>query len=90
MSSQKFQFFSYCVGGRHHSSTTNVVCDETKKTGEDNKLLTGHFSFCNRRKFMTTSVNIKSAKSLGYCFKNLGKRGLNLFKKVGAISFKYS
>ena len=88
MKSQKLKSFSFCVGGRHHSSTTNVVCDETnKKNGEDNKLLTGQFSICNRRNYMTTSVNIKSAKGLGYCCKNLGKKGLDLFKKDGSKDF---
>ena len=29
MSSQKFKTNSYCVGGRHHSSTSNITGDIT-------------------------------------------------------------
>ena len=31
MSSQKFKTNSYCVGGRHHSSTTKITGDITIK-----------------------------------------------------------
>ena len=35
MSSQKYKTNSFCVGGRQHSSTTNITGDITiKKTGK--------------------------------------------------------
>ena len=84
MSSQKLKSDSYCVGGRHHSSTTNITGDITnnKKTGKEVKLLIGRCSICNRKKSMVVSDNVIQAEGLGDFFKNLGKKGLNVSKKM--------
>ena len=52
MSSQKFQSDSYCVGGRHKSSTKNITGEITvnKKTGKQIKLLVGKCVICDRKK----------------------------------------
>ena len=83
-SSQKFQSDSYCVGGRHKSGTTNIVGEirNNKKTGKEIKLLVGKCVICNRKKSMIVSDNVKQAEGLGDFFKNLGKKGLNLSKKM--------
>ena len=84
MSSQKFKTNSYCVGGRHHSSTSNITGDITinKKTGKEVKLLVGKCVICNRKKTMIVSDNVIQAEGLGDVFKNLGKKGLNVSKKM--------
>ena len=84
MSSQKFKSNSYCVGGRHYSSTTNITGDITinKKTGKQVKLLIGQCSICNRKKTMIVSDNVIQAEGLGDFFKNLGKKGLSASKKM--------
>ena len=83
-SSQKFQSDSYCVGGRHKSGTTNIVGEirNNKKTGKEIKLLVGKCVICNRKKSMIVSDNVIQAEGLGDFFKNLGKKGLNLSKKM--------
>ena len=84
MSSQKFKAISYCVGGRHHSSTSNITGDITvnKKTGKEVKLLVGKCVICNRKKTMIVSDNVIQADSLGDFFKDLGKKGPNVSKKM--------
>ena len=84
MSSQKFKTDSYCVGGRHRSSTKNIVGEITinKKTGKEVKLLAGKCVICNRKKTMIVSDNVIQAEGLGDFFKNLGKKGLNASKKM--------
>ena len=79
MSFQKFKSDSYCVGGRHRSSTTKTYGD---KTSEGGKLLIGYCSICNRKKTMTVSDNTIQAEGLGDFFKKLGKKGLNVSKKM--------
>ena len=81
MSFQKFKNNSYCVGGRHHSSTTNIVGDITidKQTGKEIKLLIGGCSKCNRTKNMavndkTVNDDTIQAEGLGDFFKNFGKK----------------
>ena len=83
-SSQKFQSDSYCVGGRHKSGTTNIVGEirNNKKTGKEIKLLVGKCVICNRKKSMIVSDNVIQAEGLGDFFKNLGKKGLNVSKKM--------
>ena len=83
-SSQKFQSDSYCVGGRHKSGTINIVGEirNNKKTGKDIKLLVGKCMVCNRKKSMIVSDNVIQAEGLGDFFKNLGKKGLNVSKKM--------
>ena len=84
MSSQKFKSDSYCVGGRHRSATKNIVGDITinKKTGKDVKLLVGRCVICNRKKTMIVSDSVIEAEGLGDFFKNLGKKGLSISKKM--------
>ena len=76
MSSQKILSDSYCVGGRHRSSTKNIVGEirKNKKTGKEIKLLVGQCVVCNRKKSMIVSDNVIQAESLGDFFKNLGKK----------------
>ena len=82
MSFQKFKSDSYCVGGRHRSATKNIVGDITinKKTGKE--VLVGKCVKCNRKKTMIVSDNVIQAEGLGDFFKNLGKKGLNVSKKM--------
>ena len=83
-SSQKFQSDSYCVGGKHKSGTTNIVGEirNNKKTGKEVKLLVGQCTICNRKKSMIVSDNVIKAEGLSDFFKNLGKKGLNVSKKM--------
>ena len=84
MSFQKIKSDSYCVGGRHKSSTKDIVGDITinRKTDREVKLLVGKCVICNRRKTMIVSDNVIQAEGLGDFFKNLGKNGLNVSKKM--------
>ena len=84
MSFNKFKSDSYCVGGRHKSTTKNIVGEMTinKKTGKDVKLLVGKCVICNRKKTMIVSDNVIQAEGLGDFFKDLGKKGLNASKKM--------
>ena len=84
MSSQKFKTDSFCVGGRHRSSTKNIVGEITinKKTGKEVKLLAGNCVICNRKKTMIVSDNVIQAEGLGNFFKNLGKISAKAGKKL--------
>ena len=84
MNSQKFATNSYCVGGKHRSGTKNITGEITvnKKTSKQIKLLVGKCSICNRKKSMIVSDNVIQAEGLGDFFKNLGKKGLNVSKKM--------
>ena len=84
MSFQKIKSDSYCVGGRHRSATKNIVGDITinKKTGKEVILLVGKCVVCDREKTMIVSDNVVQAEGLGDYFKNLGKKGLNVSKKI--------
>ena len=79
MTFNKFETNSYCVGGRHISATKNIYGSITSK---GNKVLIGHCSICNRKKSMVVSDNTIKAEGLDDFFKNLGKKGLNISKKV--------
>ena len=79
MSFNKFKSDSYCVGGRHRSATVKIFGDITS-TGS--KVLIGYCSICNRKKSMTVSDNTIKAEGLGDFSKNLGKKGLNVSKKM--------
>ena len=74
MSSQSFKTNSYCVGGRHHSSTTNITGDISiiEKTGKEVKLLIGRCSISKRKASMVVSDNVIRAEGLGDFFKDLG------------------
>ena len=84
MNSQKFKTNSYCVGGKHYSGTKNITGEITvnKETGKEVKLLVGKCSICNRKKSMIVSDNTIQAEGLGDFFKNLGRKGLNVSKKM--------
>ena len=84
MNSQKFKTDSYCVGGRHRSGTKDITGETTvnKKTGKDTKLLVGKCVICNRKKSMIVSDNTIKTEGLGDFFRNLGKKGLNVSKKM--------
>ena len=79
MSFNKFKSDSYCVGGRHRSATVKIFGDISSKGA---KVLIGFCSICNRKKSMTVSDNTIKAEGLGDFFKNLGKKGLNVSKKM--------
>ena len=78
-----FKTDSYCVGARHRSATKNVYSDITSKS---NKVLIGYGSICNRNNSMTVSDDTIKAEGLGDFFKNLGKKGLNVSKKMAKTS----
>ena len=84
MNSQKLENNRYCVGGKHRSGTKNITGEITvnKKTGREIKLLVGKCVVCNRKKSMIVSDNTVQAEGLGDFFKNLGKKGLNVSKKM--------
>ena len=65
MSFQKFKNDSFCVGGRHRSSTIKIYGDITSK---GSKVLIGYCSVCNRKKSMTVSDNTIKAEGLGSFF----------------------
>ena len=79
MSFQKFKTDSYCVGGRHRSSTIKIYGDITSK---GRKVLIGYCSVCNRKKSMTVSDNTIKTEGLGSFFKNLGKISSKAGKKL--------
>ena len=79
MTFKKIENDSYCVGGRHRSATKNIYCSITSK---GSKVLIGSCSICNRKKSMTVSDDTIKAEGLGDFFKNLGKEGLNMSKKM--------
>ena len=78
MSFQKFKSDSYCVGGRHRSSTVKIYGDISSK---GSKVLIGYCSICNRKKSMTVSDNTIKAEALSSFFKNLGKISSKAGKK---------
>ena len=79
MTFNKFKTDSYCVGGRHRSATKNIYGDITSK---GSKVLISKCSVCNRKKSMTVSDDTIKAEGLGDFSKNLGKKGLNVSKKM--------
>ena len=79
MSFQKFKTDSYCVGGRHRYSTKNNFGDTIS---EGSKVVIGYCSVCKRKKSMTVSDNTIEAKGVRGLFKNLGKKGVNVSKKM--------
>ena len=79
MSFQKFKSDSYCIGGRHRSSTVKIYGDITSK---GSKVLIGFCSKCQRKKLMTVSDNTIEAEGLSDFFKNLGKNSVKVGKKL--------
>ena len=79
MSFQKFKSDSYCVGGSCRSATVKIYGDITKK---GSKVLIGFCSKSQRKKSMTVSDNTIEAEGLSDFFKNVGRKGLNVSKKM--------
>ena len=79
MTFNKFKTDSYCVGGRHRSATKNIYGDITSK---GSKVLIGYCSICNGKRSMTVSDDTIKAEVHGDLFKNLGKKGLSVSKKM--------
>ena len=84
MSFNKFKNNSYCVGGKHYSTTINIRGDITqnKKTGAPVKLLRGNCSSCKRNKSLIVSDQTIQAEGLGNFFKHLGSAAKNVGKKI--------
>ena len=84
MNFQNFKTKSYCLGQRHYSSTKNITgaIAYNKKTGKEIKLLVGKCMICDRKNSMIVSDNTIQAEGLGDFFGNLGKKGLNVSKKM--------
>ena len=80
MSFQKFKTKSFCVVGRHKSSTKNRVGEITfiEKDGKEVQFLVGNCAICDKRKSMIVSDNGFQVESLSDFFNNLGKKGLNI------------
>ena len=87
MSFQKFKISSYCNGGKHKTAPRNIYVEITSK---GSKVLIGYCSFCNREKWMIVSNNTILAERLSDVFKNLGKKGLNVSRKMTKIISKIS
>ena len=84
MNCQNFKTNGFCVGGKHRSGTKNMTGEITvnKKTGKEIKLLVGKCVVCNKKRSMIVSDNTIQAENLGDLFKSLGKKGLNVSKKM--------
>ena len=85
MSFQRFISNSYCVGGRHRSATTIFYGDITSKIST---VIVGFCSICIRKHSMTVSDNTILAEGLVDFFENLGKKGLNISKKMAKNIWK--
>ena len=85
MSFQKFESNSFCVGGKHHTRTTDIKGDVTSN---GRKMLIGKCSVCNRKKSMLVSDNTIKAQGLGKFFKNLGKASAKAGKKLATNVLK--
>ena len=66
MSYKKIKSDSYCVGGRHHSSTGSIESDITETV---RKMVFGKDVQCNGIKSMTVGDNTKQTEGLGKLFK---------------------
>ena len=84
---QKIKTSPYCVGKRHHISTTKIVGDITlnKQTCKEVKFFIDRRSVCNRKEIMTVSDNTIAAEGLGEFFWNLIKKGPNISKSMAKI-----
>ena len=84
MSFSNFKNISYCVGGKHYSTTINIRGDITqnKKTGAPGKLLRGTCSTCKRNKSLIVSDQTIQAEGLGDFFRGIGKAAKSVGKKI--------
>ena len=82
MSFLKIKSDSYCVGGRHRSATSKIYGDITSKI---RKVQIGYCSVpsCNGKKSEAFSDNTIQVEGLGDFVKNCGKKGFNVFIKIG-------
>ena len=85
MTFEKFKSDSYCVGGRHRSSTLKFYGDITSKRS---KVIIGYCSICNRKKSMTFSDNTIKAEGLGSSFKNLGEISAKASKELATNALR--
>ena len=85
MSFQKYKSDTYCLGGRHRSSTIKTYGDITSK---GSKLLIGFCSKYTRK--ISVTVSDSTIKTEGLCsfFKNLGKISPKAGKKLATIVLK--
>ena len=90
MSFQRFKTSSYCVGGKHRSSTKNITGEITfnKKSGKEIKLLVGKCEAGKRKKSIIVSDNTIHAEGLGDFFKNLGKVSGKAAKKIATNALR--
>ena len=79
MSFIRFETNRYCVGGRHRSATGKNYGDITSDGSE---VLIGCCSICNRKKSMAVRDNTITAEVLSFFVKHLGRKGLNVSKKM--------
>ena len=85
MSFNEIKSGSYCVGGRHRSSTKLNYSDITS---ECIKVLVGYCSICNRKKTMTISDNTIQAEGLGSFFESLRKISAKTSKNLAINALK--
>ena len=57
-------------------------------TSKVSKVLIGYYSFCKRKESMTVNDSTIQAEGLSDFFKNLGKKVLNVSKKLAKKSLK--
>ena len=81
----EFENDSFCVGGRRRSRILNIYGDITSK---GSKVFLDYCSICNRKKSMTVSDNTIKAEGPGKFCENLGKKGLNVSKKMAKKHFE--
>ena len=79
MSFNKFKKNSYCVGGKHNSTTTNLHGDIRNK---NIKMLRGTCMMCSRNKSLIVSDQTIKGERLGDFFKHLGSAAKNVGKKI--------
>ena len=80
MSFQKFKSDSFLVGGRHRSATKKDIYGDITIKGSTVPI--GYCSISKRKKSLTVSDMTFQTKSLSDSFKNLGKNGVAVPKKV--------
>ena len=76
---QKFKTNSYCVGGRHYSSTYNI---RSFMTSKGTKMSTGNCVKCKRNKSMTVSDATIEAEGLKDFFRSVSKATVDFGKKI--------
>ena len=90
MSFSNFKNNSYCVDGKHYSTTTNIRGDITqyKKPRLPVKLLRGTCTTCKRNKSLIVSDQTIQAEGLGDFFRGIGKAAKSVGKKI--LNTQYS